>query len=168
MSAKIPGWSLVPALFLGLCLAGAVPAPAAAAPSPPQPQILEASLAPRSAKILRRVALDYKPQMSPADRDRDCLQKIALAKRLLDVRKLVELRRETQALLPPGMEVSWEYFLRRQSEALLRRLLPRDLQRSREDGRVRGPRHVAGRTPQLESRLTNGQATSAGHRACAR
>jgi len=26
MSAKIPGWSLIPALFLGLCLVGVAPA----------------------------------------------------------------------------------------------------------------------------------------------
>ncbi|MCX5889352.1 MAG: hypothetical protein NTY36_07850 [Deltaproteobacteria bacterium] len=108
MSVKIPGWSLIPALFLGLCLAGAAPAPAAAPPTPPQPQILEASLAPRSAKILRQVALDYKPQMSPADRERDLLKKIALAKRLLDVRRLVELRKEAQSLIQPSQEVSWE------------------------------------------------------------
>lgn len=109
MSAKIPGCSLIPALFLGLCLAGAAPAPAAAPPSPPQPQILEASQAPRTASILRQVALSYAPQMSPADRERDMLQKIALAKRLIGVTRLLDLRKETLPLMPPGQEVSWEY-----------------------------------------------------------
>ncbi|MCL4501004.1 MAG: hypothetical protein M1438_04000 [Deltaproteobacteria bacterium] len=81
----------------------------AASPTPPHPKILESAQAPRAARILRQAALNYAPQMSAADRDRDCLQKIALAKRLLDVRRLVELRRETRALLPPGMEPNWEY-----------------------------------------------------------
>ena len=79
------------------------------APAPVHPQILEAAQARQAASILGQVALSYATQMSAAERDRDCLQKIALAKRLLDVRRLVELRRETQALLPPGMEVNWEY-----------------------------------------------------------
>jgi len=108
MPAKIPGRSLIPALFLGLCLAGAAPAPAAAPPTPPQPQILEASLAPRTTKILHQVALTYTPQMSPAERDRDCLQKIALAKRLLGVARPKELRQQTLDLIFPGREVSWE------------------------------------------------------------
>jgi hypothetical protein len=47
--------------------------------------------------------------MSATDRERDMLQKIALAKRLIDLRRLVELRKETLALALPGMEVSWEY-----------------------------------------------------------
>ena len=110
MPFKNPALKLIPAIFLCFCLViPALPATAAAPPTPPQPQILEAAQAPQAARILRQVALSYAPQMSAADRDRDCLQKIALAKRLLDVRRLVELRRETLALMPPGMEVSWEY-----------------------------------------------------------
>lgn len=101
---------LIPVFFLCFCLViPALTAKAAGPPPPPHPQILEASQARQAARILRQVALSYAPQMSAADRDRDCLQKIALAKRLLDVRRLVELRRETLALMPPGMEVNWEY-----------------------------------------------------------
>lgn len=69
---------------------------------------MEAAQAPQAARILRRVALTYAPRMSPAERDRDCLQKIAQAKRRLGVGRLVELRHQTLALNPPGIEVSWE------------------------------------------------------------
>lgn len=99
---------LLPAFLLSLCLSGPVAEAKAAASTPPQPQILEAAQAPKAARILHRVALTYAPRMSPADRDRDGLQKIALAKRQLDVRRLVELRHQTLALNPPGIEVSWE------------------------------------------------------------
>ena len=110
MLFKNPALKLLPETFLCFyLLMPALPARAAAPPTPPPPQILEAAQAPRAASILRQVALSYAPQMSAAERDRDCLQKIALAKRLLDVRQLVELRRETLALIPPGMEVNWEY-----------------------------------------------------------
>ena len=51
--------------------------------------------------------------MSVTDRERDLLQKAALARRLLDVRRLVELRRQSLALVPPGLEVSWEDLRRR-------------------------------------------------------
>ncbi len=110
MPFKNPALKLIPAIFLWFWLV--IPAftvKAAGPPTPPPPQILEAAQAPQAARIMRQVALSYAPQMSAADRDRDCLQKIALAKRLLDVRRLVELRRETLALMPPGMEVNWEY-----------------------------------------------------------
>lgn len=110
MHFKNPALKLISAFFLCFCLIiPALTAKAAAPPTLPHPQIIEAAQANQAARILRQVALSYAPQMSATDRDRDCLQKIALAKRLLDVRRLVELRRETQALLPPGMEVSWEY-----------------------------------------------------------
>jgi hypothetical protein len=85
----------------------------ASPPPPPHPQILEASRAPRAAQILRQVALSYAPGMSASDRDRDLLQKAALARRLLDVRRLVELRRQSLALVPPDQEISWEYLRRR-------------------------------------------------------
>ncbi len=108
MPCKPPAWNLIPALLFCLFL-GAVPAVQAAGPNPPHPQILETSQASRAEKIMRQVALAYAPQMSQADRERDMLQKAALVKGLLDVRKLVELRRETMALAPPGTEVSWEH-----------------------------------------------------------
>ena len=103
MLFKNPALKLIPAIFLCLCLViPALPATAAAPPTPPPPQILEAAQARQAASILRQVALSYAPQMSAAERDRDCLQKVTLAKRLLGVRRLVELRQETLALLPPG------------------------------------------------------------------
>ncbi len=108
MPFQNPACKLIPVFLLYYCLIGAA-APVMAANPPAQPQILEAAQAPRAARIMRRVALAYEPRMTQADRDRDMLQKIALAKRELDLRRLVELRRETLALMPPGQEVSWEY-----------------------------------------------------------
>jgi hypothetical protein len=60
-----------------------------------------------------QVALTYAPGMSTTDRERDMLQKAALARRLLDVQRLVELRRQTLDLSPPSAEVSWEDLRRR-------------------------------------------------------
>ncbi len=81
--------------------------------NPPHPQLLEAARAPQAARIMQQVALSYAPGMTAADRERDFLQKAALARRLLDVRRLVELRRQSLELLPPGLEVSWEDLRRR-------------------------------------------------------
>ena len=108
MTGKKSAWVLIPAFWLSLCLSGPMAEARAAASPPSQPQILEAAQAPKAARLLRRVALTYGPRMSPAERDRDCLQKIALAKRQLGVRRLVELRHQTLALNPPGVEPSWE------------------------------------------------------------
>jgi hypothetical protein len=111
-------WSLV--LALCLLLAGAAAAlsaasqPKARAGSTPfHPRILEPSLAPKTARLVRQVALSYKPHMSKRAQDIDFLQKVALAKRVLGVRRLVELRRQTLALLPVDQEVSWEYLRHR-------------------------------------------------------
>lgn len=109
MPFKKPASKLIPAIFLCLCLFGPVATATAAGPPPPHPQILEASQARQAARIMRQTALTYAPQMSASDRDRDMLQKVALAKRLLDVRRLVELRRGTLGLLRPEMEATWEY-----------------------------------------------------------
>ena len=96
--------------FMALVLlAGARPALAEPAPPPPHPRILEATQAPRAARIISRVPLAYAPLMSEPQRRRDFLEEIELAKRLLGVRRLVEIRKETLAMVPPGMEVSWEY-----------------------------------------------------------
>lgn len=82
--------------------------------NPPHPQLLDPAKAPNAAKILRQVALAYEPGMSPTDRERDLLQKITLAKSLLDVRQLKELRQQSLKLINSrGREPSWE-FLRRQ------------------------------------------------------
>ena len=119
MYAKILAWSLISALLLCGWLAG--PAPAAAevarrpdSPAlPAHPRILEAGQAPRTARILRQVALSYAPQMSARDREIDFSQKVTQAKSLLGVGRLVGLRHETLNLLVPGQEVSWEDVRRR-------------------------------------------------------
>lgn len=108
MPCKKPGWKLIPAIFLCLGLVVSATTAPAAAP-PPHPQLLEATLAPQAARILRQVTLSYTPQMTESERDRDMLQKISKAKRLLDIGRLVELRHQTMALMPPGLEVNWDY-----------------------------------------------------------
>ncbi len=118
MQSKVLAWSLIPALLCGW-LAFAAPAAAEVArssdspPLPAHPRILESSQAPRTGRILRQVALTYAPQMSERDRQIDFFQKIALAKRLLGVGRLVDLRHETLNLLAPGQGVSWEDVRRR-------------------------------------------------------
>jgi len=101
---------LAAALFLLGWLEGPVPLAAKeqghTPPSPPQ--ILETAKAPQAAKIMRQVALSYEPQMSQEARDQDFLKKIRLAKKLLKVGPLVELRHQTLALFQTSQEVSWE------------------------------------------------------------
>ncbi|MFA5109836.1 MAG: hypothetical protein WC443_00370 [Desulfobaccales bacterium] len=75
---------------------------------PFHPQILEASKAPQTAKILRWAGLTYAPHMSAREREIDFFQRVAQVKRLLGESRLVALRHETLNLLPPGREVSWE------------------------------------------------------------
>jgi hypothetical protein len=102
--------SAMTSLVLAITLTAAWSAGALGADSPPpHPRILEANQAPRAIHLMRQVALSYESRLSQTERERDMLEKISLAKSLLDVRRLVELRRETLALMPPGMEVSWEY-----------------------------------------------------------
>ncbi len=114
-----PSWWLV--VLLGLVLALIPAARPAAAPTlgaalsapPPHPQLVEAARAPQAAQILAQVALAYEPQMSAAAREQDFLQKAALVMRLLGVKRLLELRQQTLALVPPGQEVAWEDLRRR-------------------------------------------------------
>ncbi len=99
-------------------LAGLVGMPAVASgepgPTPPSPsQILETSRAPKAAKIMKQVALGYDPQMSPQARDQDFLTKIRLAKSLLGVGRLIDLRHQTLNLRSAMGEVSWEDLRRR-------------------------------------------------------
>ncbi len=84
------------------------PRPAGPPSLPPHPRILETAQAPHTAGILRQVALTYAPNMSEREREIDFIQKVTLAKRLLEAGRLVELRHATLALLSPGQEVSWE------------------------------------------------------------
>jgi hypothetical protein len=107
---------------LAICLAATLHASVPAAevvrrpgppPLPPHPKILQSSQAPQTARILRQAALSYEARMSAADRERDFLQKVALAKQLIGMGRLVGLRHQTLNLLPPGQEVSWEDLRRR-------------------------------------------------------
>jgi hypothetical protein len=75
---------------------------------PPRPQLVNPQLAPQAASILKQVALRYDPQMTSQARDRDFLEKVALAKKLLSVTRLVDLRRQSLALLNNREEPSWE------------------------------------------------------------
>jgi hypothetical protein len=100
-------------LALAIILAVAWPAAALSAGSPPaHPRILEAAQAPRTARIMRQVALTYAPNMTEREREIDFIEKVNEAKRLLGVGRLVSLRHETLNLAPPG-EVSWEDVRRR-------------------------------------------------------
>jgi hypothetical protein len=111
-------WSLVLAL---VCLtAWSAVAQGAAGQSGPgaslvpfHPRIIDPARAPKTARILRQIALRYAPHMSERAREVDFLQKVRLAKRLLGVGRLVELRHQTEALLAPGQVVSWEELRRR-------------------------------------------------------
>ena len=65
-------------------------------------------LAPQAAGILQQVALSYDPHLTSQARDRDFLHKVALAKELLSVTQLRDLRQQSLALLNNHEEVSWE------------------------------------------------------------
>ncbi|MFA4902209.1 MAG: hypothetical protein WC600_05625 [Desulfobaccales bacterium] len=110
--------SLVLAICLVIIVSGGIlaaevirqsPSPA----PPPHPFILEAAQAAQTARILRQVALAYEPHMSERAREIDFLQKVTLAKRLLGVGQMVELRHQTLKLLAPGQVASWEDVRRR-------------------------------------------------------
>jgi len=106
--------SALASLVLAICLTAIWPAGARGAgvvPSPPQ--ILETGKAPQTAKIMQQVPLAYDPQMSPQARDQDFLTKVRLAKSLLGVGRLIELRHQTLNLRPGVGEVSWEDLRRR-------------------------------------------------------
>ena len=75
---------------------------------PPRPQLQTPRDAPQAARIISQVALRYDPDMTPQARDRDFLEKIALAKKLLSVDKLPDLRQQSLDLLSGRGEVSWE------------------------------------------------------------
>jgi hypothetical protein len=75
---------------------------------PPHPRLQDPRLAPQAARILDQVALRYDPDMTPQARERDFLNKIALAKQLLSVNDLADLRQQSLALLDGRGETSWE------------------------------------------------------------
>jgi len=110
----MPFRSLLASLFLAVCLIAVPPAGARGAEvAPSPPQILESGKAPQAARITPQVALAYDPQMTPQARDQDFLTKVRLAKSLLQVGRLVELRHQTLNLRPGVGEVSWEDLRRR-------------------------------------------------------
>jgi hypothetical protein len=95
-------------LFFMLILVLTAAARPLEAAAPPRVQAADPGRHPATARILRQSALTYTSVMSQGERDRDFLQKAALAKRLLQVGRLVDLRHETLNLLE-GREPSWEY-----------------------------------------------------------
>ena len=108
-------WSALTSLVLALCCTTAWSASALSAANQPRPgasnipshpRLLEASQAPQTARILRQVSLTYAAGMSEREREIDFLQKVRLAKRLLGVGRLVELRHQTLKLVAPGQVVS--------------------------------------------------------------
>ncbi len=107
LASLVPVICLFAAWWAGTLGADSSPRPGSSL-LPCQPRILESTRAPQTAGILRQVALSYAPQMSERARELDFLQKITLAKSLLGVGQMVELRHQTMALLTPGQEVSWE------------------------------------------------------------
>lgn len=75
---------------------------------PPRPHLQDAGAAPQAARVLSQVALRYEPNMTPQARDQDYLSKVSLAKRLLSVNQLLDLRQQSLALLGNQNEPSWE------------------------------------------------------------
>lgn len=88
--------------------------PAAPAARPPRPHLADPEAAAAIARLLPQVQLSYDPHLSPEDRDRDFLHKVALAKKRLAVARLVDLRRQSLALLNARgpREPAWEYLRR--------------------------------------------------------
>ena len=110
MPFQNPALKLLPAIFLCFCLVIQPCRPrAAAAPLPRRRPRFSRPPRPARPPAYAPGGPELRPPNVCAERDRDCLQKIALAKRLLDVRRLVELRRQTLALMASGMEINWEY-----------------------------------------------------------
>jgi len=103
------GWICVLPLLICLVLGAGQEVQAGNSPGqPPRPQLIDPRLAPQAADILAQVALRYDPGMTSQARDRDFLEKVALAKKLLSINQLVELRRQSLALLADREQPSWE------------------------------------------------------------
>ncbi|MGQ9687943.1 MAG: hypothetical protein ACUVXF_04020 [Desulfobaccales bacterium] len=98
-------------MLIGICLGLNAGEEAQADPSPalpPRPSLAEPQLAPQAAHIIKQAALSYDPGMTPQDRDRDYLMKVAQAKNLLSLTQLVDLRMQSLRLLDGRGETSWE------------------------------------------------------------
>ena len=99
-------------ILLWVCLGVGIGREAQAGDSPgqpPRPQLVNPQIAPQAAHILQQIALRYDPHMTSQDRDRDFLIKIALAKKLLSLTQLQDLREQSLALLNNHEKVSWEF-----------------------------------------------------------
>jgi hypothetical protein len=102
-------WLLVFALLVILGLGPVRQPQAGDSPGqPPRARLQDPRIAPQAARILDQVALSYDPDMTPQVRDRDFLAKIALAKQLLSVTNLADLRQQSLTLLSGRGETSWE------------------------------------------------------------
>ncbi len=105
--------SFLSRLFLlttAVCWLGVAPSEGRAGDSPglpPRPRLQSPQFAPQAARILEQVALAYEPDMPPSARDRDYLSKVALAKQLVGVTRLLDLRHQSLSLLN-NQEPSWE------------------------------------------------------------
>jgi hypothetical protein len=76
----------------------------------PAPRLAGATAAPELAAMLQKVALRYDPGMTQEDRDRDFMEKIALARGALKLTNLKEMRQRSLDLIESHCgEISWEY-----------------------------------------------------------
>jgi hypothetical protein len=102
-------WLLVISLLVMLGLGPVREVQAGDSPGqPPRPQLQDPQVASQAARILGQVALSYDPDMTPQARDRDFLNKIALAKKLSSLTQLQDLRQKSLTLLNGRGETSWE------------------------------------------------------------
>jgi len=102
-------WLLVLGLFFILGFGPSRQLQAGDSPGqPPRPQLQDPSLAPQAVRIIDEVTLRYDPDMTPQARDRDLLTKIALAKKILSLTQLQDLRQQSLTLLNGRGETSWE------------------------------------------------------------
>lgn len=100
---------LVIGLFPSLGLTPVQETQAGDSPGQPlRPRLEDSRVAPQAARILEQVGLRYAPNMTPQVRDQDFLNKAALAKKLLSVSQLLELRQQSLSLLNGRGETSWE------------------------------------------------------------
>ncbi|MFP3866564.1 MAG: hypothetical protein ACLFUU_00175 [Desulfobacteraceae bacterium] len=98
--------------FSGLALAQ--PAPSASWVQNLRPCLIYPDRAPTLAALLKQLALDYEPDMTPEARQRDLLAKIDQAYNLMDLPRLYAMRERSLALIRShGGEISWEFLRRR-------------------------------------------------------
>jgi hypothetical protein len=111
-------------LMLSLALCGCrvkppVPPPVVEEPPPepvklgPAPRLVHPASAPALVELLQKGSLRYDPGMTAQDRDRDFVDKIAQARRLMKLERIKEMRERSLALIDSKCgEISWEYLRR--------------------------------------------------------